>query len=750
MLQIVFKSEGGDRVAHPIEPGKSLTVGRGADADLRIKNSSISRAHARIWEQGGQCYVKDLGSSNFTFVNNDKISECAIQDGDTVRFGDFPVKIMSTGDDRRASRRSRGGYDEPEADDVRSRRARPSALDSGADDDRRSRRSRPAAEPDPVEDRRRARPSQVDAPAADVRSRRSRPGEVEEPPPRASRRDWDDDASSRRSSRDREASRAPEPVREPVVPHREAPAARRPSVVGVDPAELRAAQERASKLEDAIKDSKSRLDDARRRIEELEGREGRFDSEISEWSDRYNKVRAQLDHAQALLDREKADNREQQATIEAFEREVADLEGQLQQVEASREEDTEQLAELKSKTVQKDRRIDELQRELDLMEFDLRHARDELESIQDSMNHENTETRKLERELALLREVIQEKESIVKELQIEIEEQEREIYDLKMGTGVKDLEKARTEMLEKYFEKNRESEDLRRKLSEMEKKYAGMEQDLADYEERIAEAKDVSQHPDFQRKVREIERLQGDLDEARETIEKIEKKLEVFGPDAKAKLDAELNFLRRKNQALEEKVEDLDAASEERASTGAELTFARKKNEALEAKVGELEEALAAAKRDARASEDRADAAVTSSAGGASSEELDEARRDAEEARAEVARLRRELEDAREAAASGGSPGLDDATGQSSVDRALRIDALGTVDEVVDLFGSWKSNVTLLKSYLDEALAASKEGGSTREPLESINEVLTIIQADANDMRRELASLQSTLSSNES
>jgi len=747
VLEIVYRNDAGDKVVQPLQPGATLVVGRGADADLRIRNPSISRSHAKIWESAGRWFVKDLGSSNFTFVNGEQVTETTFQEGDVVRFGDFQVRIQGDGSSG-GGRRSRRSAADPtaEIDEGRSRRSRPSPATADDDDGgRRSRRSRPGAEdvpsrrPRPGEDddipSRRPRPGDDD----DIPSRRSRPG-VDEVPSRRPRpgdeevpsrrpRPGDDDVPSRRprpgseeipSRRSRTRSEPelprrapePEPARPELPPRREAPAARSASMVGVDPAELRAAQSKANKLEEALKDARIRLEEQVRRIDELESREGRFDSEIAGWNDRYNRVREQLDHTQELLDRAKEEVGEQEATIEAFEREVSELEAQIQQVEATREADSGQLSDLKSKVVQKDRRIDELQRELDLMEFDLRSARDELESIQDSMNHENTETRKLERELALLREVIQEKENIIKELQIEIEEQERQIYDLRMGTGVKDLEQARTEMLEKYFEKNREAEDLRKRLSEIEKKYANMEADLADYEDRLAESKDITQHPDFQRKLRELDRMQGDLDEAREQAEKLEKRLESFGPDAKAKLDAELNFLRRKNQALEDKVEQLESASEGNAATSAELNFAKRKGQALEEKVEEL------------------------------TRQLEEAREALEEAR-EAAR-----EAARAAATAAPAPSISagDSTSQTSSDKAIRIDAIEAVDELLELFGSWKSNVTLLKSYVGEAREASDDVGAVKGSLESINEVLTVIQADANDMRRELSSLHSLLS----
>ena len=54
-------------------------------------NSSISRAHARIKVRSGKCYICDLGSTNCTFVNGNKLTpnqEVELNRGDSVKFAD--------------------------------------------------------------------------------------------------------------------------------------------------------------------------------------------------------------------------------------------------------------------------------------------------------------------------------------------------------------------------------------------------------------------------------------------------------------------------------------------------------------------------------------------------------------------------------------------------------------------------------------------------------------------------------------
>ncbi len=55
--------------------GQSLLIGRSSSADLVIEDESMSRKHARLYREGGQVYIEDLGSQNGTWVNSRKITQ---------------------------------------------------------------------------------------------------------------------------------------------------------------------------------------------------------------------------------------------------------------------------------------------------------------------------------------------------------------------------------------------------------------------------------------------------------------------------------------------------------------------------------------------------------------------------------------------------------------------------------------------------------------------------------------------------
>ena len=50
-----------------------ISVGRHPQADLPVMHNLVSRKHAELYEDEGRVFVRDMGSLNGTFVNNEKI-----------------------------------------------------------------------------------------------------------------------------------------------------------------------------------------------------------------------------------------------------------------------------------------------------------------------------------------------------------------------------------------------------------------------------------------------------------------------------------------------------------------------------------------------------------------------------------------------------------------------------------------------------------------------------------------------------
>jgi FHA domain len=84
----------------PLDRVEELSVGRLPDCDLFIDDTSVSKRHAVLhWnESQGRCTVRDLGSTNGTFLNGQNLStrEVTLKDGDILSFGNVQFWYLLT------------------------------------------------------------------------------------------------------------------------------------------------------------------------------------------------------------------------------------------------------------------------------------------------------------------------------------------------------------------------------------------------------------------------------------------------------------------------------------------------------------------------------------------------------------------------------------------------------------------------------------------------------------------------------
>ena len=76
---------------------KIVRIGRDSNNDLQVHDSEVSRFHAELQPEGDGFKVVDLGSSNGTFLNGEKITSATLSSGDRVQLGKTHIVIKEQG-----------------------------------------------------------------------------------------------------------------------------------------------------------------------------------------------------------------------------------------------------------------------------------------------------------------------------------------------------------------------------------------------------------------------------------------------------------------------------------------------------------------------------------------------------------------------------------------------------------------------------------------------------------------------------
>ncbi len=88
------KYQGGE---FPLKGDKQLIIGRSSELDIVLVEDMVSRKHAKITLSGGKITIEDLGSTNGTFVNGEKVKTSRLKEGDRILVGTSILKLVKAG-----------------------------------------------------------------------------------------------------------------------------------------------------------------------------------------------------------------------------------------------------------------------------------------------------------------------------------------------------------------------------------------------------------------------------------------------------------------------------------------------------------------------------------------------------------------------------------------------------------------------------------------------------------------------------
>jgi pSer/pThr/pTyr-binding forkhead associated (FHA) protein len=93
MSKLVVLSEGLKGTSHDLKVDRT-TVGRVEDNTFQVGDASVSSHHCEILLKGSEVVVKDLDSTNGTFINGEKVTEATLKAGQTLRLGQVELQLL--------------------------------------------------------------------------------------------------------------------------------------------------------------------------------------------------------------------------------------------------------------------------------------------------------------------------------------------------------------------------------------------------------------------------------------------------------------------------------------------------------------------------------------------------------------------------------------------------------------------------------------------------------------------------------
>jgi pSer/pThr/pTyr-binding forkhead associated (FHA) protein len=96
MAKLVVLSAGFNGRTHDLNVDKT-TIGRVEDNTFQITDPSVSSHHCEIVLRGSDVVIHDLGSTNGSFINGEKVSESVLKPGQTLKLGQIELQLIPEG-----------------------------------------------------------------------------------------------------------------------------------------------------------------------------------------------------------------------------------------------------------------------------------------------------------------------------------------------------------------------------------------------------------------------------------------------------------------------------------------------------------------------------------------------------------------------------------------------------------------------------------------------------------------------------
>ncbi len=84
---------GGRDVGRSFAIEEAAVLGRGEECDVKLRDRSVSRAHARVFREEGRWILEDLGSRNGIRLRGERVERAPLADHDEILLGELPLRF---------------------------------------------------------------------------------------------------------------------------------------------------------------------------------------------------------------------------------------------------------------------------------------------------------------------------------------------------------------------------------------------------------------------------------------------------------------------------------------------------------------------------------------------------------------------------------------------------------------------------------------------------------------------------------
>ena len=95
-ISLVMFTDKGERRSFPVKGSKAV-IGRTRECDIQIQLAEVSRRQCELEVSDARIVVRDLGSSNGTYVNNKRVQESELSAGETLTVGPVIFTVVVDG-----------------------------------------------------------------------------------------------------------------------------------------------------------------------------------------------------------------------------------------------------------------------------------------------------------------------------------------------------------------------------------------------------------------------------------------------------------------------------------------------------------------------------------------------------------------------------------------------------------------------------------------------------------------------------